>query len=99
MLLRILIGLDRQNEGEILTDGKDISSLKPNERQMGIVFQNYALFPNMTVFDVTNREIMKKELKDIQRKFSSTMIFIAHEQEEAFYRSDCIMVMGEDKRK
>ena len=46
-LLRILIGLDRQNEGEILMDGKDISSLKPNERQMGIIFQNYALFPNM----------------------------------------------------
>ena len=50
-LLRILIGLDRQNEGEILMDGKDISSLKPNERQMGIIFQNYALFPNMTVFE------------------------------------------------
>ncbi|WP_279074096.1 ABC transporter ATP-binding protein, partial [Amedibacillus dolichus] len=50
-LLRILIGLESQNSGEILLDGKDISNLRPNERGMGIIFQNYALFPNMTVFE------------------------------------------------
>lgn len=50
-LLRILIGLDKQNEGEIYMDGEDISKLKPNERGMGIIFQNYALFPNMTVLE------------------------------------------------
>ncbi|MGX8832880.1 ABC transporter ATP-binding protein [Amedibacillus sp. YH-ame6] len=165
-LLRILIGLETQTDGMILLDGKDITNLKPNERGMGIIFQNYALFPNMTVFenveyalklkpefrnkskaiaettleqigmmehkdkkpsqlsggqqqrvaiartlalnpkvilldepisalDVTNREIMKRELKEIQRKFNSTMIFITHEQEEAFYLSDRIMVMSE----
>ena len=38
---------------------------------------------------------MKRELKEIQRKFNSTMIFITHEQEEAFYLSDRIMVMSE----
>ena len=38
---------------------------------------------------------MKKELKEIQKKFHSTMIFITHEQEEAFYLSDRIMVMSE----
>lgn len=165
-LLRILIGLETQNSGEILLDGKDISKLKPNERGMGIIFQNYALFPNMTVLenveyalklksefkgksreiaertleqigmkdqlskrpsqlsggqqqrvaiartlalnpkiilldepisalDVSMREVMKKELKEIQKKFNSTMIFITHEQEEAFYLSDRIMVMSE----
>ncbi|MEF9967679.1 MAG: ABC transporter ATP-binding protein [Longicatena sp.] len=165
-LLRILIGLETQSDGEILLDGKDISKLKPNERGMGIIFQNYALFPNMSVLenveyalklnkelkansteiakhtldligmsdqldkkprqlsggqqqrvaiartlalnpkvilldepisalDVTNREIMKKELKEIQKKFNSTMIFITHEQEEAFYLSDRIMVMSD----
>ncbi len=167
-LLRILIGLEKQNEGKILIDGQDVSSLKPNERGMGIIFQNYALFPNMTVLqnveyalkldkktkntsrelaertldqigmmehkdkkpnqlsggqqqrvaiartlalnpkvilldepisalDVTNREIMKKELKDIQKKFHSTMIFITHEQEEAFYLADRIMIMSDGK--
>lgn len=165
-LLRILIGLETKTSGEILMDGKDISELKPHERGMGIIFQNYALFPNMDVLenveyalklrpefkknsreiaertleqigmkehlnkkpsqlsggqqqrvaiartlalnpkiilldepisalDVTNREIMKKELKEIQKKFNSTMIFITHEQEEAFYLSDRIMVMSE----
>ena len=165
-LLRILIGLEQQTKGQILMDGEDISHLKPSERNMGIIFQNYALFPNMTVLenveyalklrsdkkaesrkialqtleaigmsdqikkrpsqlsggqqqrvaiartlalnpkiilldepisalDVSMREGMKKELKDIQKRFNSTMIFITHEQEEAFYLSGRIMVMSE----
>lgn len=167
-LLRILIGLEKQDSGIILKDGVDISSQIPSERGMGIIFQNYALFPNMTVLenveyalkinkklskqskeiavhtleqiglsehldkkprqlsggqqqrvaiartlalqpdivlldepisalDVTNREVMKKELKEIQKKFDSTMIFITHDQEEAFYLSDRIMIMSGGK--
>lgn len=165
-LLRILIGLERQDGGTIEKDHVEISGLSPSERGMGIIFQNYALFPNMTVLenveyalklrkdtkaqareiavrtlemigmsehldkkprqlsggqqqrvaiartlalnpdiilldeaisalDVQNREIMKKELKDIQKKFHSTMIFITHEQEEAFYLADRVMIMSE----
>lgn len=165
-LLRILIGLESQDSGEIIKDGIEISKLSPSERGMGIIFQNYALFPNMTVLenveyalklkndkkdqarqiatetldmlglsehlekkprqlsggqqqrvaiartlalnpdiilldeaisalDVTNREIMKRELKEIQKKFNSTMIFITHEQEEAFYLADRVMIMSE----
>ena len=41
------------------------------------------------------REIMKRELKEIQKKFNSTMIFITHEQEEAFYLADRVMIMSE----
>lgn len=167
-LLRILIGLEEKNSGEILLNGTDISNLPPNQRGMGIIFQNYALFPNMTVLenvryalkldektksqadeiakrtldmigmsdqldkrpsqlsggqqqrvaiartlalnpdiilldepisalDATNKEIMKKELKEIQKKFNSTMIFITHDQEEAFFLSDRIMVMSTGK--
>ena len=40
---------------------------------------------------------MKKELKQIQKKFGTTMIYITHDQEEAFYLSDRIMVMNEGK--
>ena len=165
-LLRILIGLEKADSGEILKAGTDISGLKSIDRGMGIVFQNYALFPNMTVLqnveyaltlsketkqqareialrtleqvgltdqmnkkpsqlsggqqqrvaiartlatnpdivlldepisalDVANREIMKKELKAIQRKFRATMLFITHDQEEAFFLSDRVMVMNE----
>ena len=165
-LLRILIGLDKADSGEILKAGQDISALKSIDRGMGIVFQNYALFPNMTVLqnieyaltlrketkgkareiamrtieqvgltdqipkkphqlsggqqqrvaiartlamnpdiilldepisalDVANREIMKKELKAIQKQFHATMLFITHDQEEAFFLSDRIMIMNE----
>ena len=165
-LLRILIGLEKQNSGTIEKDGVEITDLAPSERGMGIIFQNYALFPNMTVLgnveyalklrkdqketarqtaietlemigmaehmdkkprqlsggqqqrvaiartlalkpdiilldeaisalDVQNREIMKRELKDIQKKSQSTMIFITHEQEEAFYLADRVMIMSQ----
>ena len=165
-LLRILIGLENQDGGSILKDGVEISHLPSSERGMGIIFQNYALFPNMTVLqnvsyalklrpgtkaeadtiaretldmlgltehldkkprqlsggqqqrvaiartlalnpdiilldeaisalDVANREVMKKELKVIQKQFNTTMIFITHEQEEAFYLADRVMVMSE----
>ena len=165
-LLRILIGLEKQDGGTIEKDGVEISKLPPSDRGMGIIFQNYALFPNMTVLenveyalklrkdkkatarkvaeetldmlglsehldkkprqlsggqqqrvaiartlalnpdiilldeaisalDVANREIMKRELKVIQKKFNSTMIFITHEQEEAFYLADRVMIMSE----
>ena len=165
-LLRILIGLETADSGEILKGGKDISGLPSNQRGMGIVFQNYALFPNMSVLqnveyaltlrketkkqareialhtleqvglmdqmnkrpnqlsggqqqrvaiartlatnpdiilldepisalDVTNREIMKAELKALQKKFNATMLFITHDQEEAFFLSDRIMVMDQ----
>jgi len=165
-LLRILIGLEKADSGEILKSGKDISNLKSIKRGMGIVFQNYALFPNMNVLenveyalklqletkkkareiamktieqvdmtdqmykkpnqlsggqqqrvaiartlatnpdiilldepisalDVSNRENMKRELKAIQKKFNATMLFITHDQEEAFFLSDRIMVMNE----
>jgi ABC-type Fe3+/spermidine/putrescine transport system ATPase subunit len=165
-LLRILIGLETADSGQILKGDREISNLSSSERGMGIVFQNYALFPNMTVLqnveyaltlrketkqqareialrtleqvglmdqmnkrpnqlsggqqqrvaiartlatnpdiilldepisalDVTNREIMKAELKALQKKFNVTMLFITHDQEEAFFLSDRIMVMDQ----
>ena len=48
-LLRAIAGLDIQTAGTIEQAGKDISTLPPSERDFGIVFQSYALFPNLTV--------------------------------------------------
>ena len=48
-LLRAIAGLDIQTRGRVEQDGKDISGLPPSERDFGIVFQSYALFPNLTV--------------------------------------------------
>ncbi len=48
-LLRAIAGLDIQTTGRIFQDGVDISGLPPSQRDFGIVFQSYALFPNLTV--------------------------------------------------
>ena len=48
--LRILAGLEHADRGRVLLDGKDISSLPPEKRPINTVFQNYALFPHMNVF-------------------------------------------------
>lgn len=48
-LLRIIAGLEAQDAGQIVAGGRDISHLPPRERDYGIVFQSYALFPNLTV--------------------------------------------------
>ena len=163
-LLRMLIGLVKPTSGTILKDGVDITNVTPSKRKMGFVFQNYALFENMTVIqnieyalkikketkaiahdtamrlvekmglsehmnkkpsslsggqqqrvaiartlalnpdvilfdepmsalDVATRLTLRKELKDIQKEFNTTMIYITHDQEEAFAMSDRILVM------
>jgi putative spermidine/putrescine transport system ATP-binding protein len=48
-LLRIISGFVRQTEGRVLFDGQPVDHLSPSQRGVGIVFQNYALFPHMTV--------------------------------------------------
>lgn len=167
-ILRILIGLTMPDGGSIYKDGVDITSLPPAQRGMGIVFQNYALFENMTVLgnveyalkrraetranaresaermleivglaehsgkkphklsggqqqrvaiartlalnpdvilfdepmsalDVDTRLTLRGELKALQKRFGTTMIYITHDQEEAFALSDRVMVMGDQK--
>lgn len=50
-LLRIIAGLESLDEGSILFDGHNITQVNPKERNVGFVFQHYALFRHMTVFD------------------------------------------------
>ena len=50
-LLRVIDGLESQSEGTIQQNNNDISLLPPDQRDFGIVFQSYALFPNLTVKD------------------------------------------------
>lgn len=164
-LLRILIGLLPPDSGTVLLNGEDITYAPSDKRGMGIVFQNYALFENMTVqknvqyamkfrpelkadaksradelirlvgltehknkypaelsggqqqrvaiartlalrpsiilfdepmsaLDVATRLVLRRQLKELQRELGTTMIYITHDQEEAFALSDRIMVMG-----
>ncbi len=48
-LLRAIAGLDHQTRGTIIQEGRDVSDLPPSQRNFGIVFQSYALFPNLTI--------------------------------------------------
>lgn len=49
--LRTLVGFIDPSKGSIFVDEKDITRLAPEKREIGIVFQSYALFPTMTVYD------------------------------------------------
>jgi spermidine/putrescine transport system ATP-binding protein len=50
-LLRLLAGFERPDQGKILLDGKDITHLLPNQRPVNTVFQSYALFPHLTLWE------------------------------------------------
>ena len=67
-LLRAIAGLDIQTRGRVEQGGRDISGLPPLERDFGIVFQSYALFPNLTVYKnvaygLENRKTPKPEVE------------------------------------
>ncbi len=67
--LMMLAGFETPTSGEIYLDGEAISSIPPYKRGIGMVFQNYALFPHMTVnenlsFPLEVRKINKSEIKD-----------------------------------
>ena len=48
-LLRLICGLDEVSGGQVLIDGKDVTNKAAAARNLGMVFQNYALFPHMTI--------------------------------------------------
>jgi spermidine/putrescine transport system ATP-binding protein len=50
-LLRLLAGFEQPDSGRIILDGQDITSLPPNQRKVNTIFQNYALFPHLSVWD------------------------------------------------
>ncbi|MFN3628990.1 MAG: ABC transporter ATP-binding protein [Casimicrobiaceae bacterium] len=50
-LLRILCGIERADRGRVLLEGQDITRASPAERRFGVVFQSYALFPNLTALE------------------------------------------------
>lgn len=68
-ILQIIAGFVQPSEGEVYLMGKSISEIPPNKRNIGIVFQDYALFPHMSVFDnvaysLKIRKVNKKSIKE-----------------------------------
>ncbi|NFT06916.1 MULTISPECIES: ATP-binding cassette domain-containing protein [unclassified Clostridium] len=164
-LLRIISGLDKPNKGSVYVMDRDITKSEPSERNCGMVFQNYVLFPNMTAekniayglknkgmskvdiskkieevlnlvglfdlrdkyphqlsggqqqrvalaraiavtpdillldeplsaLDAKSREVLRGELKTLQKKLGITTIMVTHDQEEALIMADRIIIMN-----
>ncbi len=67
-LLRLIAGFNRQQQGRLLVDGKDVGGIPPHARNIGMVFQSYALWPHMTVHDnvafgLVERRVPKAEIR------------------------------------
>lgn len=73
--LRLVAGFEMPSSGHILLDGKDITNQPPNKRDMAMVFQSYALFPHMTVFDniAYGLHIRKLSRSEIKEKVANTL--------------------------
>ena len=66
--LRMIAGLEEISSGEFYIDGKLMNDVEPKDRDIAMVFQNYALYPHMTVFDnmafgLKLRKVPKDEIK------------------------------------
>ena len=73
-LLRLIAGLEESTEGVIKIDGEDVTMLPPSKRGISMVFQSYALYPHMTVFEnmAFGLKIGKNSKKEIQEKVEKT---------------------------
>ncbi|AMA72976.1 MULTISPECIES: putative 2-aminoethylphosphonate ABC transporter ATP-binding protein [Aneurinibacillus] len=81
-LLRILAGLEQPNQGRIFVGGKEVTSLPPAQRNFGMVFQSYALFPNLTAYQniaygLKNRKLSKREIDEKVRE-ALAMVDLEH---------------------
>lgn len=78
ILLRIIAGLEDVNSGTIILQDKDITNLEPSKRGFGIVFQSYALFPNMTAynniaFPLKERKVSKEKIDNKVKEVLETV--------------------------
>lgn len=74
-LLRIIAGLETCDSGSVILDGKDVTPLPPEERNVNMVFQNYALFPHMNVAENIGYSLRLKHRKreEIRRAVSDAL--------------------------
>lgn len=88
-ILRMIAGLENPDSGEIVIDGKVVNDIPASKRGIGFVFQNYALFRYMTVFDniAFGLKIQKKSKKFIKKRVNELVKLIGLEGLEKRYPS------------
>ncbi|RLL46725.1 ABC transporter ATP-binding protein [Oceanobacillus piezotolerans] len=86
-LLRVLAGLEVFQEGELYLDGEEISNLPSKDRNVGFVFQSYALFPNMTVYEniAFGLTIKKLPKTEINQKVMAVLRLVNLEDKADYY--------------
>ena len=74
-LLRLIAGFEKSQSGELFIGGKEISNSNPWERDVGMVFQNYALWPHMTVYKNISFGLEEKKIKnsEIQKRVENVL--------------------------
>jgi len=86
-ILRLILGLDKPDTGDILIDGKRINEVKPADRNIAMVFQNLALFPHMTArdnvaFPLVERgvakDIIERKVREVAEKLHMSHILQKH---------------------
>jgi len=63
-ILSIIAGLAKQDKGDVLIGSRNVSRLPPEKRRIGFVFQDYALFPHLSVFDNIAYGLRVKKIKE-----------------------------------
>lgn len=88
-LLRIITGFEQQTSGDVIYDGKIINDVIPQKRDFGIVFQSYALFPNMTVYQnvAFGLKMRKMPKKLIDERVSEILQLVGLTEWESHYPS------------
>src|SRR6185436_16333385 len=97
-LLRMIAGLEEISEGTLSIDGKRINDLDPSNRDIAMVFQNYALYPHMTVYDnmafgLRLHHFKKKEIKERVMQTAQLLEIV-----DEFYRKPKTLSGGQRQR-
>ena len=90
MIMRIIAGLEIPDKGKVLFDGKDVTSLGPTERNVAVVFQDFALYPHLTAFDNIASPLKAKKLPDdeIRRRVEKIAKYLKIDHRLTHYPSE-----------